>query len=155
MRICVPMVVVGLVLAGATSRAWSDEKSHRAAAEELLEAANAEKTMEAAIGQMLSIQLKANPQLEPVKDVMKKFFAKYLSYSSLKDEMIKLYTAEFTETELKEIAAFYRTPTGKKAIAKLPVLLQKGAELGLKRVQEHSAELRQMIEEELKKKPRS
>jgi hypothetical protein len=30
--------------------------------------------------------------------------------------------------------------------------MQKGSELGMRRVQEHAAELRQMIEEELKKK---
>jgi uncharacterized protein len=151
MRIYMSLAALGLVLAGAPSVAWADEKSHRAAAEDLLKAANTEQAMQAALDQTLAIQLKANPQLEPVKDVMRKFFAKHLSYSALKDELIKIHMDEFTEAELKEIAAFYRTPTGKKSVEKLPALMQKGAELGMKRVQENSAELQQMIKDALKK----
>lgn len=151
MKICMALAALGLVFAGAPSVAWADEKSHRAAAEDLLKAANTEQALQAAIDQTLAIQLKANPQLAPVKDVMKKFFAKHLGYSALKDDLIKIHMEEFTEAELKEIAAFYRTPTGKKAADKLPALMQKGAELGMKRVQENADELRRMIEEALKK----
>lgn len=153
MRICMSLAALGLMLAGASWAAWADEKSHLAAAEEFLRAANTEQTMLATIDQMLAVQLKANPQLEPVKDVMKNFFAKHLSYSALKDDLIKVYMAEFTEAEMKEIAAFYRTPTGKKTIEKMPVLMQKGAELGMKRVQDNLAELKQRIEKALKKEP--
>jgi hypothetical protein len=145
-------VALALVLASASSRLWADEASHRAAAEDLLKVTNAEKMMQVTIDQMMSLQLKANPQLEPLKDTMKKFLNKHLSYAALKDDLIKLYMAEFTEAELKEITAFYRTPTGKKALEKMPILMQKGGELGAKRVQENSAELKQMIEEELKRK---
>ena len=152
MKICTTLVALGLVVAGASPAARADERSHRAAAEEMLEAANTEQAMQAAIDQTLAVQVKANPQLEPAKGVMKKFFAKHLSYAALKDDLIKIHMEEFTESELKEIAAFYRTPAGKKAVEKLPILMQKGSELGMKRVQEHAAELRQMIEDELKKK---
>jgi len=150
MRIAV--AALGLVFAGASPAARADEKSHRAAAEDMLQAANTEQTMQAAIDQVLDAQIKANPQLEQVKGVMKSFFAKHLSYGALKDDLIKIHMEQFTEAELKEIAAFYRTPAGKKAVEKLPVLMQKGSELGMRRVQEHAAELRQMIEDELKKK---
>lgn len=151
MRIWMAMVAVSLMWSAASSRAWADEKSHRAAAEELLKATNVDQTMTAAIDQMLALQLKANPKLEPVKDVLKKFLAKHLNYAVLKNDLIRLYTAEFTEAELKEIAAFYRTPTGKKAIEKMPVLMQKGAELGAKRVQDNLPELKQMIEQSCKR----
>ena len=154
MRIGMPMVALGLVLAGESSRAWSDEKSHRAAAEEMLEVVDVDRVMTAAAEQMLAIQLKADPRLKPLREVMKKFFAKHLSYAAIKNDLIQLYTAEFTETELKEITAFHRTPTGRKTIEKVSALMQKGAELGEKRVQENLDELRQMIAEELKMKPR-
>lgn len=36
------------------------------------------------------------------------------------DEMAKIYAGEFTEAELKELAAFYRSPVGKKAIEQEP-----------------------------------
>jgi uncharacterized protein len=152
MRFSMILAALGLMVAGASPAARADEKSHRAAAEDMLEAANVEQAMQAAIDQTLAVQIKANPQLEPVKGVMKKFFAKHLSYSALKDDLIKIHMEQFTEPELKEIAAFYRTPTGKKAVEKLPILMQKGSELGMRRVQENAAELKQMIEDELKKK---
>lgn len=46
--------------------------------------------------------------------------------------------------------AFYRTPTGKKALTLLPELMQKGAALGASVGQAHEAELVQMIEEKKK-----
>ena len=147
----VSYAVPALLLAMMSSGASSDEESHRAAAEGLLQATNVEKTMQAAMDQMLAVQMKANPNLKPFEEVMKQFLNKYLSYAALKDELIAIYAAEFTEAEMNEIAAFYRTPTGKKAIEKMPSLMQKSAELGMKRVQDNSAELRQTIEAEVKK----
>ncbi len=145
------LIVLTLVLATAAASAFADENSHRAAAEEVLTLCNTEKVMQAALDTTLGAQLKANPALEPVKDVMKAFFAKYLSYAAVKEDLISLYVTEFTEAELKELAAFYRTPTGKKSIEKLPVLFQKGSDIGTKRVQEHLPELQQMIQAEFRR----
>jgi hypothetical protein len=133
--------------------AFADEASHRAAAEEMLKAANTDKTMNAAIDTMLDAQLKANKGLVPVKDVMKKFLSKHLSYEAMKDDLIDLHVKEFSEEELKAVAAFYRTPAGRKFVEKQPVMMQKGAELGMRRVQENTAELQTMIQAELGKKP--
>ena len=41
-----------------------------------------------------------------------------------------IHVAEFSEAELKEILAFYRTPAGKKAMEKMPELMQQGAVVG-------------------------
>src|SRR5687767_13718948 len=124
MKMCIAFDAVGMVLMGA-SAAWSDEIRKRANGEELLCPLNRAGTMNAASDLALSAQLKANPLLEPFKDVMRQFFTKHLSYSAIKDDLIDLDAAEFTEAELKEIAAFYRTPAGKKSIERLPVLMQK------------------------------
>ena len=50
--------------------------------------------------------------------------------------------------ELKELTAFYETPTGKKTIEKMPQLMAQGAQIGAARVQENMAELQAMIKEE-------
>lgn len=105
--------------------------------------------MNSMIEQSLEMQIKSNAQLAPLRAVMRKFFAKHLSCEALKDDFIDLYVAEFTEEELLDIAAFYQTPTGRKSIEKMPVLFQKGGELGSRRVQENAGELRKMIQEEL------
>ncbi len=144
------LVAVAFVTAGGT--AGADDKSHKAAAEQLLKAADVEKNLEKVIDVVLEQQLKANPQLAPAKVVMQKFFKRHLSYTALKDDMIKLYVEEFTEDELKKLADFYATPLGKKMVTKMPVLTQKGGDLGMKRVQENADELRKLIEDELMKK---
>jgi hypothetical protein len=76
---------------------------------------------------------------------MKAFLNKYMSWASLKDDMAKIYMAEFSESELNELTKFYQTPLGKKSIQKMPVLMTKGAEIGQKRVQEHLPELQAVL----------
>jgi hypothetical protein len=133
------------------SLAAPDDQSHRAAAESMLEAANVESSMDSVLDQTLDLQIKSNPQLAPLREVMHKFLTKHLSFAALKEELIGLYVEEFTEEELLEITAFYRTPTGRKAMEKMPVLFQKGAELGKRRVQANMAELQKMTQEEMKR----
>jgi uncharacterized protein len=149
-RIPLFLAVVTVLVSAATSAA--DQKSHRKAAEDLLKVMNVDKQMQTAMDQMLDLQVKSNPQLAPFKDVMKRFFAKHMSWDSLKDDFITIYAEAFTEDELKQITTFYQTPTGKKMVEKLPELMSKGMQLGAKRVQDNQAELRQMLEDEKNKK---
>jgi hypothetical protein len=135
--------VVAVVLALAVLPARADEKSHRKAAEELFETMDLQKYFQGAVDTMLKLQLKANPAVARYRDVLKKFLDKHMSYASLKEDLVRLYTKEFTEEELKELARFNRTPTGKKFMQKSPGLLQKATEAGAQRVQD---ELKKLVE---------
>ena len=79
---------------------------------------------------------------------MMKFFQKHMSWESLEFEFIYIYSQAFTAQELKELTAFYETPTGKKTIEKMPQLMAQGAQIGAARVQENMQELQAMIKEE-------
>ena len=57
--------------------------------------------------------------------------------------------SEFAEAELRDMIAFYKTPTGQKAIAKLPALMAKGAQIGQQRIQEHLPELQEAIKKRI------
>lgn len=67
-------------------------------------------------------------------------------------EMARIYATRFTETELKEIMAFYGSPTGKKMLIEQP----QAAELSLKFAQDWSIKLSDEVvgkmREELKKR---
>jgi len=128
----------------------SAQDNRETAAEKLLDLMNLQAIIEKDIDMMLDVQVKQNPTLAPYKDVMRQFLNKYMSYASLKNEFIKLYTTEFTEQELQDMIAFYMTPTGQKAIVKMPALAAKGAELGSSQIQQHLPELKSMIEAEEK-----
>src|SRR5215211_4572594 len=126
--------------------ARADEASHRAAAESLLTNMDMDKLMSQSVDQMLQMQVQQNPAIAPYQTQMKTFLAKYMSWAAMKDDMVKIYVAEFSEPELKELNAFYQTPLGKKTVQRMPTLLAKGAEIGQKRVQEHLPELQAAIQ---------
>lgn len=132
-----------------------EKDSHTLAIEEFFAVMNMKETSDKTIDQMLAMQVQQQPKLASYKDIMTSFLRKYVSYEALKDDMVKLYKAEFTEDEIRTMSEFYRTPVGKKAVSKLPTLTASGAQLGMQRVQSNMAELQQAIakrEAELKAK---
>jgi hypothetical protein len=133
------ILIGALALLPSATRA--DEASHRKATENLFGLMGMETMISQSIDQMLAMQVQQNPALAAYQPQMKAFLNKYMSWASLKDDMAKLYMAEFTENELNELTKFYQTPLGKKTIQKMPTLMAKGAEIGQKRVQEHLPEL--------------
>ena len=131
--------------------AHASNESHRKAAEDLLDVTNARHTLDVTIQRMISLQIRQQPQMAPFRDVMVKFFNKYMSFDSLKNDYIQIYTEEFSEQELRDIIAFYKTPTGQKTIKRLPSIMQKGSQVGMSKVRMHIEEFKAMIEEESKR----
>lgn len=82
--------------------------------------------------------------------VMKKFMDKYYTWDIVKGPMSKIYAAEFDETELNQLTAFYNSPAGKKYSEKLPVLMQKGMLMGQQVMTDHKAEFIEMMKEATK-----
>jgi hypothetical protein len=143
---------VGLAIACMmSSTVWASSNSHRQAAEELLKVSDLKSTMDRMIVQMVEMQIRQKPVMAPYRDVLLQFFNKYLSYGSIKYDFVDIYTEEFNEQELREIVRFYKTPVGKKTITKLPILMQKGAQVGMSKVKSHQNELREMLETESKR----
>lgn len=134
----------------ATPTAVSLSAGHRKAAEALLAATNSEQNLNLTIDRMLAGQIEQNPGMKAVEPEMRAYLTKYMSWASLKEEMVQLYAGAFTEKELKELTKFYQTPIGRKTIEKLPHLTTAGMELGQRRMQEHLPELQQAIAEKMK-----
>lgn len=63
-------------------------------------------------------QAKANAELD-----------RAIGWDKIKPELIKLYTTNFTESELKDLNAFYQSPLGKKVLEKMPRLTAESAQL--------------------------
>jgi hypothetical protein len=149
------MVVIVLLLAFFPLGAWSAEPdSHRQAAEELLRMLGLEKSMQAGSNAMVDAQIQGNPALAPYRDVFQQWEGKYFTWDVLGPRMTDLYVQAFTEAELRDLIAFYKTPTGQKALAKMPALLQQGRQLTMEIAKQHKPELEQMIrarKEELEK----
>ena len=133
----------------------ADQASHLEAAEDLLASININQTMTETADQMVQNQIAMNPQMAPYKEIMRGFFLKYMTGDVLIKFLSGVYMEEFTEKELNDLTNFYKTPTGKKAIKKLPTLTLKGAQWGQKQVNDNLAELRSLITEEAKRLEKS
>ena len=142
-------LLLGLCL---VSTVRADEASHRKTVLQLFDVLDMNRIMNASMETALQVQLQANPSVAPYQDVLRKFFTKYMSWASLKDAIADLYMKTFREDELKQIVAFYKTPAGKKTITELPTLMQQGAQIAARRMEEHSGELEGMLREAQAKK---
>jgi hypothetical protein len=140
-------VIVLITALGVSSMSLADVASEKEA-EKLLDMVGTQAVMEQSMSQMLDIQLQQNPALAPYKGVMMEFLNKNMSYESLKPDLVKMYSEEFTSSELREINAFYSTNVGKKSIEKMPKLMMQGGQLGATRVQENINDLQAMIQAE-------
>ena len=113
-----------------------------AAALELFKAIKLESSLPNTSAAMIDSEINRNPAMAPYRDTMLNWLKKYMTWNSMLPELTRLYVDTYSEAELKELAAFYRTPTGQKSLTKMPELMQKTAMIGAKLGQEHSEELK-------------
>jgi len=114
--------------------AFADEISHRAAAEELLLLSNPDKMMDQVwphIAAMVDKQFKQMGAPEELRPVLKKYTTKMfnvmqaeLGFENLKEDFITIYVNTYTESEIRAISDFYKSPAGKSFLEKMPQLMQ-------------------------------
>jgi uncharacterized protein len=89
--------------------------------------------------------IRSNPRLAPYEDVVREWFSKVKETNHLEDQMVKLYAEIYSEEELRELIAFYRSPIGRKTLAKMPEIMRRGGELGAQWAKENGSLLDAMI----------
>lgn len=120
----------------------ASEESHKEAAKQMVEVANLDKMLSAMYQQINTVitqnLLAKDPCLKsiegPLTALLTKYDQKILNADVVKSEIQKVYQTEFTEDEIKQIVAFYKTPAGKKALEKAPILAAKGMEIAQKEI---------------------
>lgn len=152
-KIALALALLAAAPAGALAQTTpaAPSPSHQAAALEMVEAANMDETLSESLDTMLKLQTEQNPELKPFEDVMRTFFSRYMSWNALRNDYARLYADAFTEAELRELTAFYRSPVGQKVATVTPQLMARASELGQKAVQAHLPELQQMIMERMQR----
>jgi hypothetical protein len=150
--------IVLFIAAGLSANA--QDQSKRAVAEELLNLVDMKGTMErssATVKQMVIQQIqKSNPapQDPAVEAKLTDFMGKIMdmvshemSWDKLKDKYVTLYSDIFTEQELKDITAFYKTPSGQALIKKQPEVMKRSAEMTQKMMGELMPKIHAMTNE--------
>ena len=126
------------LLAGFTTSAaaQSDDASHRAAVQRLMEVTRVREFMEENAETMIDTQLRQAPQLAPHADMLREFNAEMMNWDVLEPEYARIYMDVYTEAELRDQIAFYETPAGQSIVAKTPALVARTTELMSRRMQE-------------------
>ena len=132
-------------LSTTTSAADAPKTPSHQAAEKLLNMMNMEKLTEQSTTNMVDAMFGRLPPKAQNREALQAFFKKYVGWAALKDDFVQIYVEAFSEKELNDLIAFYKTPTRQKAITVVPSLMQKGAQIGQSRVQEHLPELLKSI----------
>jgi hypothetical protein len=140
-----------LVLVGAAAQEPAPVSSHEKAARDLYRLIGGEKLAGAGADVMLGA-VRQDPAMAPYEDVFRAWYKKVFASGDLESEVVALYMQVYSEQELRELAAFYKSPLGQKTLATLPEMMQKSAEIGMRRAKEHSAELQEMLEKARKER---
>lgn len=119
------------------SFAHADEASHQKAVENLLDTMHAEKLIDGVREQVfsqLSTQINAALAKGDFNEAQKATAQRYakkqidllgetLSWPKMKAFQISIYTQTFSEAEINEMTAFYKTPLGQKILERQPKLM--------------------------------
>ncbi|PVZ20238.1 MULTISPECIES: DUF2059 domain-containing protein [unclassified Pseudomonas] len=133
------------VLVCASGSALADQASHNAAAEKFLLMAHADKLGTPVYMQVQEMFAQRFAQAQAPADkrpLLDSYTAKAnaaldsaIGWNKLKPDMVKLYTDNFTEAELKDLVKFYQSPLGQKVLQKMPQVTQQSAELTQQKLQ--------------------
>ncbi len=162
------MKVLALLLiltAGAAENSGNATDSHRQAAEELLVMSRAEQTMEPMFKQirgMFEKQIVATDVPPEKQAIVQSYMSRVLDLTErelrwdlMREDVIGIYTEVFTESEIRELISFYKTPIGQKSLERIPLVLQRSIVLSQERVKKIMPQvqaLNQQMAEELKAK---
>jgi hypothetical protein len=94
-------------------------------------------------------QMKAKGAPDDLVDAIhveaRNFFQENFNWETLKPKLAALYADNYTEAELRDIIAFYQTPTGQKTIAKMPSLMQQSLVMSMTGVQANMPEFQRRV----------
>jgi hypothetical protein len=124
----------------------ADEASQRQAVEQLFVLTAMQQKIDESVTTVLALQIAQNPGLRSYQQAVREFLERNIGWNSLKDDLSNMYMEEFTEQELNDMNTFYSSPTGRKVIERLPVLVQMRNQLASQRLQENIGELQKEIE---------
>ncbi|MEO1575650.1 MAG: DUF2059 domain-containing protein, partial [Pseudomonadota bacterium] len=144
-------VIFGMACLALAHVAAADAKSHEAAARELLEVMETSDLIDQMNPQLDALFKEMMPEhnLPPEESELMDAFEQELkvaiyetvSWARMEKDFLKLYMNVFSESEIRELTAFYRTPLGQKTIEKMPQLTQESMQLTMRYIGEMDARI--------------
>jgi hypothetical protein len=144
-----------VLLVCSSAQALADASSHAADAERFLQLARADKLavpVYAQVQQMFAQRFAESKAPDSQKALLETYQAKAnaaldqaVGWDKLKPDMVKLYTSNFNEQELKDLIEFYQSPLGQKVLQKMPTLTAQAAQLTQSKLQAAVPKVNKML----------
>jgi hypothetical protein len=134
-RVACAAVVLGIALVGASNAQQQPTPTAILLAKELVEAKSAMRLFDPLISGVIeyhrNLFTQTNPNLgRELSEVAQKLHSELAARrADLEQQIVRIYAQHFTEQELKQAVAFYRTPLGKKLITEEPKALDESLKL--------------------------
>lgn len=151
------LVAICVFLGVATLPSRADDAARRKLASELLDLMKFERNIEqsfAAARQMQMAQVRtaalSKTDEKAAVDLRKRsldLLERELSWSNLKDEFVAAYADVLTEQELQDLLAFYRSPSGRAYVEKVPELMKRSAAITQNRLASVAPQVQEMVKE--------
>lgn len=92
-------------------------------------------------------------QVEEVTVKIRNLITTSLSWEKLEPEYTKLYADAYTEQQIDDLIAFYKTPTGQAVIEKTPMLTQRASEIARQHLAAAMPQLKQVSDDSATDQP--
>lgn len=151
-------VLVALLLTLHVSQAQAQLDESKAAARELVEASQATKQFQVLLPmvmqQMKPVVAQGRPEVERDYDVVSPIVMEMVRarLDEFAEAAASIYARHFSVDELRQIAAFYKTPAGAKSLEKMPLIAQESMTMGQKFSETLIKDLQDKLREELRKR---
>ena len=132
-------ICTAAILVCASGQVLADTASHNAAAENFLMMAHADKAstpVYVQVQQMFAQRFEQTKAPASKQALLETYEAKAntvldqsIGWAKIKPDMIKIYTDNFSEQDLKDLIKFYQSPLGKKVQEKMPTVTQLSAQM--------------------------
>jgi hypothetical protein len=106
-------------------------RSPEAAFDHLVEVTNLSDAVDKTNELQLEAMVTQNPDMKAIEPDLRRFFADNISWKAISPDIRRIYLAEFTPGEIDDIATFYGTPTGRKAMQKMPAMMVKAQQVAM------------------------
>jgi hypothetical protein len=139
------------------ARAQEPTPAHLAAARDLMVAANDSANFYTAFEMGVRRALPATSDSAAVLEAVHGWAIRYLRWSEMAPQYARLYASFYTEADLREIAAFMRSPAGRKMSSAAPQIALGSMEIGRDLAAQHMTELQVAVMQAVQdttKKPR-
>nr|WP_256930775.1 DUF2059 domain-containing protein [Pseudomonas sp. ABC1] len=151
------MLAGALALGGQVAPVLADEATHVRNAKEFLQLARAQQLATPVYAQVQGMFAERYAQLQGGQEqqaLLDSYQAranaaldKAIGWDKLEPELVKLYTRQFSEQELRQLIEFYRSPLGRKVLTQLPELNMRSAQITQDKLEAAVPEVNKLLDD--------